>query len=126
MSPSEDEPRGRLDTENLDAISQPVPDEELANATAEGLQEGHEKTMYSVTDGHQSVEDMGTGHFTQAKLSRSELEQRSLFHLQNEQVAASENREVAATNTSAPEALTDQQTEDVPLNAIRQKTLELD
>ena len=69
---------------------------------------------------------MGTGHFTQAKLSRSELEQRSLFHLQNEQVAASENREVAATNTSAPEALTDQQTEDVPLNAIRQKTLELD
>ena len=76
--------------------------------------------MYSVTDGHQSAEDMGTGHFTQAKLSRSELEQRSLKNLQAEQVVASENRDAVGTNTSAQEALTDQPTEEVPLNAVRQ------
>ena len=81
--------------------------------------------MYSVTDGHQSAEDMGTGHFTQAKLSRSELEQRSLRNLQAEQVVPSENVEPTGTNASAPEAPTDQQPEELLINTVRQKTLEL-
>ena len=85
---------------------------------------GADKTMYSVTDENISErQGMATGGFEKAKLSRSQLEQRSIIQLKDDQPAI-----MSVDDGQVEEALADHATDigDVMGSTVRQQTIELE
>ena len=97
---------------------------DLDGQTSEMLPNEAQKTMYSVTDENDSVGGMATGGFEKAKLSRSQLEQRSIIQLKDDQVPITSVDDEAAVE----EILADQVTESVDVlgSTVRQQTIELE